>query len=72
MSKNSVQQALFCFSENNPPDKMVEKVIFPILLLYPLPISTHPKLPAQSVKVIFSGASSSLASLPPPLPFIPL
>lgn len=35
--------------------------------MYPLPISTHPKLPAQSVKVILSGASSLSSSLPPPL-----
>ena len=71
MSKNSVQQALSCFSKNNPPWHAGGGAHLPLLPLSPRPISTHPKLPAQSVKVILSGASSLTSSLPPPPPPLP-
>lgn len=56
MSKNSVQQALSCFGKNNPPDMLVEEVIFPSFLCILSPFQLI-KLPARSVKVILSGAS---------------
>lgn len=53
MNKNSVQQqALPCIGKKQPPRHAGGGGYLPLLPLYPLPILTHPKLPAQSVKVI--------------------
>lgn len=63
MSKNTVQQAPSSFGKNNPPDMLEEEVIVPSFLLNPLPISTIPKPPAQSVKV-----NPLIIKPPPPFP----